>query len=86
MMRDAFEDFEYFYLLNELIKKHAATPEAGQAAELIKNACDTIVPQYEAYLESEGYGWKKTKWEFDAAKLRNYRQQLADMIVKLQGK
>ena len=86
MMRDAFDDFEYFYLLNTLIKKHANSPEAKEAQAFIKKACDAIVPQYEAYLETEGYGWKKTKWEFDAAKLRNYRRELAQHIIKLQAK
>ena len=85
-MRDAFEDFEYFYLLNTLIKKHADSPEAKEAQAFIKKACDAIVPQYEAYLETEGYGWKQTKWEFDAAKLRNYRRELAQHIIKLQAK
>jgi hypothetical protein len=86
MLRDAFEDFEYFYLLDSLIKKHPKNQEAKDAANLIKLACDTIVPQYEAYLETEGYGWKKTKWSFDANCLRNYRKQLAEMIVKLKNK
>jgi len=86
MMRDAFEDFEYFYLLDQLIKQRPDAPAAQDAVKLIKTACDTIVPQYEAYLESEGYGWKQTKWEFDAAKLRKFRSQLAGMIEKLQAK
>ena len=38
---------------------------------------------YEAFLESEGYGWKQTKWEFNAGKLRDFREKVAETIVKM---
>ncbi len=83
MFRDAFEDFEYLYMLDKLIKKQPGTAAAKQAAELIRTACDTLVTNYEAYLENEGYGWKQTKWEFNAGKLRDFREKVAETIVKM---
>ena len=83
MMRDAFEDFEYFHLLNELARKNPDRPESKAALELIKRACDVIVPRYEAFADNEGYGWKKTKWSFDAARLQTLREELAGMIETL---
>ena len=83
MMRDAFEDFEYFHLLDGLARKNPESKESKAALELIKRVCDEIVPNYEAFADGEGYGWKKTKWSFDAARLQTLREELAGMIEKL---
>lgn len=86
MCRDAFEDFEYFYLLDELCKRKEDTSEAKAARELMTAACDAIVENYEAVPPGQGYGWKETVWEFDAQKLQDYRVKIAQMILKLQAK
>ncbi len=83
MLRDAFEDFEYFYYLDGLAAQCGDVPEARAARQLAAEICDSIVPGYEALPAGEGNGWKHTVWEFDARKLQEYRRRLAAAIVKL---
>ena len=82
MCRDAYEDYEYLLLAQKLIKT-CKDPKAAAAAEkLLKEACDAIVPAYEAYADK--VQWKQTKWETDGSKLLDQRRKIADMIEKIQ--
>ena len=82
MCRDAYEDYEYFIIAEKLIKKCKDPAKAAAGAKLIKDACDAIVPAYEAYADKTR--WKKTKWETDGAKLLLWRTKIADLIESLQ--
>ena len=82
MCRDAYEDYEYFLIAEKLIKKCKDPAKAAAGAKLIKEACDAIVPAYEAYADRTQ--WKKTKWETDGAKLLVWRAKIADLIESLQ--
>ena len=83
MCRDAYEDYEYFLIADKLIKKIKDPVRAAAAAKLLKDACDAIVPAYEADPSPNG-GWKKTKWETDGNKLLVWRKKIADLIESLQ--
>ena len=82
MCRDAYEDYEYFIIAEKLIKKCKDPAKAAAGAKLIKDACDAIVPAYEAYANQTR--WKKTKWETEGAKLLLWRAKIADLIESLQ--
>lgn len=82
MCRDAYEDYEYLLLAGKLIRTCKAPAVAAAADKLLKEACDAIVPAYEAYADK--VQWKKTKWETDGRKLLVWRKKIADMIEKLQ--
>ena len=82
MCRDAYEDYEYLLLAENLIKKCKDPRRAAAGEKLLKEACDAIVPAYEAYADK--VQWKKTKWETDGAKLLLRRQKIADLIENLQ--
>lgn len=84
MSRDAFEDYEYFHLLDALCKKSAHHQEAAAARQLMQEAVEAIVPGYEAGTEGKRIFWKQTKWNTDAGKLRDYRHKLAESILLLQ--
>ena len=81
MCRDAYEDYEYFLLADKLIKGCKDPAKAAAARKLLKEACDAIVPAYEAY--ADRFRWKKTKWETDGAKLLVWRRKIADLIEGL---
>ena len=82
MCRDAYEDYEYLLLAERLIKACKDPRRAAAGEKLLKEACDAIVPAYEAYADK--VQWKKTKWETDGAKLLLWRQKIADLIEKFQ--
>ncbi|NLF92927.1 MAG: DUF4091 domain-containing protein [Oligosphaeraceae bacterium] len=84
MSRDAFEDYEYFFLLDELCRKNPDRAEAIAARTLMQQATAAIVPGYEAGRDGKQIFWKQTKWESDAGKLQDFRRQLAESILKLQ--
>jgi hypothetical protein len=81
MARDALDDYEYLYLLNDLAKKHGDQPEGKAALQLIQEACDAIAPVYEA--EKDKVRWKATKWETDFTKLEAWRKRIAEAICAL---
>ena len=82
MCRDAYEDYEYFLLADKLIKKCKDPAKAAAARKLLAEACDAIVPAYEAYADK--VQWKKTKWETDGSKLLVWRRKISDLIESLQ--
>ena len=72
MCRDAYEDYEYLLLADQLISRCKDSARAAAARKLLKEAGDAIVPAYEAYAEK--VRWKKTKWETDGSKLLVWRK------------
>ncbi len=84
MSRDAFEDYEYFHLLEQLCQKNPDRPEAIAARALMTQATDTIVPGYEAGRSGQKIFWKQTKWESEAGKLQDFRYRIAHSILALQ--
>ena len=81
MCRDAYEDYEYFLLADKLIKECKDPAKAAAARKVLAEACDAIVPAYEAYADK--VQWKKTKWETDGSKLLIWRRKIADLIESL---
>ena len=81
MCRDAYEDYEYFLLADKLIKECKDPAKAAEARKVLTEACDAIVPAYEAYADK--VQWKKTKWETDGSKLLVWRRKIADLIESL---
>ena len=81
MCRDAYEDYEYFLLADKLIKECKDPAKAAAARKVLTEACDAIVPAYEAYADK--VQWKKTKWETDGAKLLVWRRKISDLIESL---
>ena len=81
MCRDAYEDYEYFLLADKLIKECRDPAKAAAARKVLAQACDAIVPAYEAYADK--VQWKKTRWETDGSKLLVWRRKIADLIESL---
>ena len=71
----------YLLLADKLIKACKDPAKAAAARKLLKEACDAIVPAYEA--DPKGVSWKKTKWETDGSKLLVWRRKVADLIESL---
>ena len=90
LYRETFEDYEYLYLLDDLVaragrKKLNAAEEklVREARSFLKESVDAIVPYYEAYDDKEA--WKGVKWETDEAKVYEARRRIASYIERLSG-
>lgn len=83
-IRDALDDYEYIRILDNLAEKHAGTPEAAEAKQYIKDACEKLIPCYESFDTGLKSGWKTLEWELDPYVLLKYRLGIMDRIEKLQ--
>ena len=75
MSRDAFEDYEYLWLLDSLARKR----NNSAALEVIRTSCDSIVPIIKSVKGKTA--WEATKWETNPARLYEWREKIANAIL-----
>jgi hypothetical protein len=85
ILRETLEDYEYMYMLNNLIQKssNANSALSNEAKGFLKEAVDRMVPIYEAY--DDKAKWKGMKWEMDEKVMYELRNKIASYIEQLKS-